>query len=175
MKRFHSKNLLEAFIECKRLMDEYLFYGGNFQREYSNWINLRIFLLEKDIIRSRHTTYVWVREAPNEELVAEYVKFIKKIPTVKEVKITKETSPNIIYEDNLALQKEIQKLKLENRDMFKDLKEHYHGRVIAEKAYTDLSTKIKDTFYRPEKDSEVFKVYKRAIEDGFIKFLNTKL
>ena len=102
-------------------------------------------------------------------------KFIKKIPTVKEVKITKETSPNIIYEDNLALKKEIQKLKLENRDMFKDLKEHYQGRVIAEKAYTDLSTEIRGTFYKPEKDSEVFKVYKRTIEDGFIKFLNTKL
>lgn len=172
MKRFHSKNLLEAFIECKRLMDEYLFYGGNFQMEYSNWLNLRIFLLEKDIIRSRHTTYVWVRQEPNEELVAEYVQFLKKIQTTKEVKITKATSPNIIYEDNLALQKEIQKLKLENRDMFKDLKEHYQGRVIAEKAYTDLSTKIKDTFYRPEKESEVYKVYRRAIEDGFIKFLN---
>jgi len=172
MKRFHSKNLLEAFIECKRLMDEYLFYGGHFQMEYSNWLNLRIFLLEKDIIRSRHTTYVWVRQEPNEELVAEYVLFLKKIQTPKKVKITKATSPNIIYEDNLALQKEIQKLKLENRDMFKDLKEHYHGRVIAEKAYTDLSTKIKDTFYRPEKESEVYKVYRRAIEDGFIKFLN---
>jgi hypothetical protein len=59
--------------------------------------------------------------------------------------------------------------------MFKDLKEHYHGRVIAEKAYTDLSTEIRGTFYKPQKDSEVFKVYKRAIEDGFIKFLNTKL
>jgi hypothetical protein len=172
MKRFHSKNLLEALIECKRLMDEYLFYGGNFQMEYSNWVNLRIFLLEKDIIRSRHTTYVWVREDPNDELVAEYVKFIKKIPNVKQFKITKETSPNIIYENNLALQKEIQKLKLENRDMFKDLKEHYQGRVIAEKAYTELSKKIKDTFYRPEKDSEIYKVYRRAVEDGFIKIFN---
>ena len=172
MKQINYKNKLEALIECKRRMDEYSFYGSNFQLLFANWDNFRIFLLQKGIIRNRHTTYVWVGETPNEELVVEFIQFLKEIKINKPIKVTEQTSPNKIYEDNLALQKEIQKLKLENREMFKDLKEHYQGRVIAEKAYTDLSTEIRCTFYKPQKDSEVFKVYKRAIEDGFIKFLN---
>ena len=155
-------------------MDEYNFLSSYFLSKFSSWNYLRVFLLDKEIIKSLHNSYFWIGQEPNEELAKEYVLHYNEVKKIEKLtpKATINTSPNKIYEDYVALQKELGKLKLENREMFKDLKEHYQGRVRAEKAYTDLSKKIKSVFYEPEKDSEVFKVYKRAIEDGFIKLLN---
>jgi hypothetical protein len=163
MRQFQSKNLLEALVECKRLMDEYLFYSSNFQMQYSNWVNLRIFLLEKDIIRSRHTTYVWVREAPNEELVTEFLAYLQQLKIKKPNKITEETSLNEIYADYLILQKELQKIKAENREMFKDLKLNYQAKVKAEQKYKDLFSRVNSVLYDPEKDSPLFESFKSAV------------
>ena len=134
---------------------------------------MRIFLLDREIIKPRHNTYVWNREKPNKELAEEYVLYYIEVKKNEKLipKMTATTSPNKIYEDYVALQKELGKLKLENREMFKDLKEHYQGRIRAEKAYTDLSKKIKNVFNEPEFDIHGFKIYKRNVEDDFIKFI----
>lgn len=163
--------VLEGLVECKRLMDEYNFLSSYFFSKFSSWNCLRVFLLDKEIIKPRHNSYVWIGQEPNEELAKEYVVHYNEVKKIEKSspKVTINTSPNKIYEDYVALQKELGKLKLENREMFKDLKEHYQGRIRAEKAYTDLSKKIKSVFYEPEKDSEVYKVYKRSVEDYFIK------
>jgi hypothetical protein len=49
--------------------------------------------------------------------------------------------------------------------MFKDLKEHYQGRIKAEKAYNELSEKIKSVLYDPEKDSILYEIFKKSIEE----------
>jgi hypothetical protein len=176
-KHVTPEHVLEALVECKRLMDEYNFLSSYFLSKFSSWNYLRVFLLDKQIIKSRHNSYVWNREKPNEELAKEYVLYYNEVKKNEKLipKVTINTSPNKIYEDYVALQKELGKLKLENREMFKDLKEHYQGRIRAEKAYMDLSNKIKNVFYEPEKDTDVIKFSRRRVEDGFIKFLNKKL
>jgi hypothetical protein len=173
IKRVTPKHVLEALVESKRLMDEYNFLSSYFLSNFSSWNFLRVFLVNKEIIKPLHNSYAWRGEEPNEELAKEYVLYYNQVKKNEKSapKVTTNTSPNKIYEDYVALQKELEKLKLENREMFKDLKEHYQGRVRAEKAYTELSKKIKSVFYEPEKDSEVFRVYRRAVEDDFIKFV----
>lgn len=170
-KQVTPKYTLEALFECKKLMDEYNFLSSYFLSSFSTWNYLRVFLLNKEIIKTRHNTYFWIGQEPNEDLAKEYVLYYKEVKKNENSipKVTITTSANKIYEDYVALQKELGKLKLENREMFKDLKEHYQGRIRAEKAYTDLSKKIKSLFYEPEKDSEIYKVYKKAMEDYFIK------
>jgi hypothetical protein len=171
-KHVTPEHVLEALFESKRLMDEYNFLSSYFLSTFSSWNYLRVFLVNKEIIKSRHTTYVWIGQEPNKELAKEYVLYYNEVKKNEDLipKVTINTSPNKLYEDYVTLQKELGKLKLENREMFKDLKEHYQGRIRAEKAYTELSKKIKSVFYEPEKDSEVFRVYRRAVEDDFIKF-----
>lgn len=169
MKRFHSKNLLEALVECKRLMDEYSFYSSNFEMYYSNWANLRVFLLEKGIIRTRHTTYVWGGEAPTEELVTEFVAYLKQLKIKKPKKIGEETSLNQIYADYLLLQKELQKIKAENKEMFKDLKLNYQAKVKAEQKYKDLFCRVNSVLYDPETDSPLFESFKSAVLNYYTK------
>ena len=171
-KHVTPEHVLEALVECKGLMDDYNFLSSYFLSKFSTWNYLRVFLLDKEIIKPRHNTYVWNREKPNEELANEYVLYYIEVKKNEKLipKVTATTSPNKIYEDYVALQKELGKLKLENREMFKDLKEHYQGRIRAEKAYKDLSNKIKNVFYEPEVDIHGFRVYKRKVEDDFIKF-----
>jgi hypothetical protein len=163
MKRFHSKNLLEALVECKRLMDEYSFYSGNFEMQYSNWVNLRAFLLQKGIIKTRYTTFFWVGQIPTEELVTEFLAYLKDVKIKKPNKITQETSLNEIYADYLILQKELQKIKAENREMFKDLKLNYQAKVKAEQKYKDLFSRVNSVLYDPVKDSPLFESFKSAV------------
>ena len=44
-------------------------------------------------------------------------------------------------------------------------KEHYQGRIKAEKAYNELSEKIKSVLYDPEKDSILYEIFKKSIEE----------
>lgn len=173
-KHVTPKHVLEALVECKRLMDEYNFLSSYFLSTFSSWNYLRVFLVNKEIIKPRHTTYIWIGQEPNEELAKEYVLYYKEVKKNENLtpKVTIKTSPNKIYEDYVAIKKELERLKVENREMFKDLKEHYQGRIRAEKAYTELSKKIKSVFYESDEDRENLKLFKRKVEDDFIRLSN---
>ena len=166
-KHVTSEHVLEALVESKRLMDEYNFLSSYFLSIFSSWNYLRVFLVNKEIIKPRHTTYIWIGQKPNEELAKEYILYYKEVKKNENLipKVTINTSPNKIYEDYVALKKELEKLKIENREMFKDLKEHYQGRIKAEKAYNELSKKIKSVLYDPEKDSILYEIFKKSIEE----------
>jgi len=128
---------------------------------------MRVFLIDKNLIKNRHNTYVWIGEEPNEELAIDFIKYHKSLKktdktTPKEATIT---SDNTMYEEIVALQKKVQKLKEENREMFKELKENYCEKVKAQKSYDELSQKIKSVIYNPEKDSVLYNLFKKSIEE----------
>jgi hypothetical protein len=166
-KHVTPEHVLNALVESKRLMDEYNFLSSYFLSTFSSWNYLRVFLVNKEIIKSRHTTYVWIGQEPSEELAKEYVLYYNEVKKNEDSipKVTVNTSPNKIYDDYVALQKELAKLKLENREMFKDLKEHYQGRIKAEKAYEELSKKIRSVLYSPEKDSVLYSFFTKSVEE----------
>jgi hypothetical protein len=146
-------------------MDEYNFLSSYFLSKFSSWNFLRVFLINKEIIKPRHNTYVWIGQEPNEELAKEYFLYYKEVKKNEKSipKVTKNTSPNKIYEDYVNLKKEIEKLKVENRELFKDLKENYQARIKVEKKHKDLLDKVKSIFYDPEKDSALFETFKNAV------------
>ena len=162
--------ILNSLIECKKRMDEYRFLSTYFAMHYNYWSSIRVFLLKKNFIKKRHHTYVWIGEKPNEELTLEFIKFY--IDSKKDKKTDKTTpkepsskDSSAMYEDLVALQKQVQKLKEENREMFKELKENYSEKVKAQKAYDELSQKIQSVIYNPEKDSVLYNLFKKSIEE----------
>ena len=71
-KHVTPEHVLEALVESKRLMDEYNYLSSYFLSIFSSWNYLRVFLVNKEIIKPRHTTYIWIGQKPNEELAKEY-------------------------------------------------------------------------------------------------------
>jgi hypothetical protein len=163
----HENLVFDSLVECKKQMDEYRFFSSYFYAKFTFWTNMRVFLLDKNIIKHRHNTYIWVGELPNEELAIEFVKYFKAMKKIgkKTPNVTTSTGNTTMYEDLVALQKQVQKLKEENREMYKELKENYSQKVKAQKAYDELSEKIRSVLYNPEKDSVLYNFFKKSIEE----------
>lgn len=165
----HKDLVFDSLIECKKRMDEYRFLSTYFSMHYNLWSNMRVFLIEKNFIKNRHNTYVWIGEEPNEELALEFIKYYKALKKKDKTTTPKETKSNgnttTMYEDLVALQKKVQKLKEENREMFKELKENYSQKVKVQKAYDELSEKIRSVLYSPEKDSVLYNFFKKSVEE----------
>jgi hypothetical protein len=162
--------ILNSLIECKKRMDEYRFLSTYFAMHYNYWSSIRVFLLKKNFIKKRHHTYVWIGEKPNEELTLEFIKYY--IASKKDKKTDKTTpkepsskDSTTMYEDLVALQKQVQKLKEENREIYKELKENYSEKVKVQKAYQELYLKIKTVIYNTEKENVLYNFYKKSIEE----------
>ena len=164
-KIIHKDLIFDSLIECKKQMDEYRFLSTYFSMHYGYWSTMRVFLIDKNLIKNRHNTYVWIGEEPNEELALEFIKYHKAFNKKDKTTPKEATSKgdNTMYEDLVALQKKVQKLKEENREMFKELKENYCENVKAQKAYDELSQKIRSVIYNPEKDSVLYNLFIKSI------------
>ena len=166
MNRSVSKELVfDSLVECKKRMDKHSFLSTYFTMDYSFWGKMRVFLIDKKIIKSRHNTYVWIGEEPSQDLALEFFEHYKSLKKTdkKTIKKSKHKDSATMYEDLVALQKKVQKLKEENREMFKELKENYLEKVRLQKAYDELSQRIKSVLYNPEEDSVLYDFLKNAI------------
>jgi hypothetical protein len=162
-KIIHEELIFDSLIECKKRMDEYRFYSTYFTMYCNHWLSMRVFLIDKKLIKNRHHTYVWIGEEPNEELALEFIKYHKALKKTDKT-TPKETTSKVnttMYDDLVALQKKVQKLKEENREMFKELKENFSEKIKAQKAYDELYQKIKSVIYNPEKDSVLYDLFKK--------------
>lgn len=145
---YAEKELL-AFIECKKRMDNKNFQGSYFLWVCSRWNEMRNFLLEKEIIKKQHNSYIWVGKEPDIKLADAFIKNYKSVRKCdKKISVRKKTTPsndtNKLYEDYLALIKQVQELKIQNREMYKELKKVFEEKVKLEKKYQDLKDQLKN-------------------------------
>jgi len=145
-KPIYSEKELLALKECKKRMDMKIFQSSTFLWVTSNWNIMRRFLLEKQIIKKQHIYYIWVGKEPDIKLADEFIKYYKsrnkydKKIVVKQH--TSESDSNQLYEDYISLSKQVQELKIQNREMYKELKSVFEEKVKNEKKYQELKEKL---------------------------------
>jgi hypothetical protein len=155
---YAEKELL-ALIECKKRMDIKIFQSSSLFSVTSKWNEIRKFLLEKEIIKKQHNSYIWVGKEPDIKLADGFIKFYKSINNYeKKIVVSKKTVPendaNKLYEDYLSLNKQVQELKIQNREMYKELKKVFQEKMEFEKKYQDLKDKLKNLIYEPNKNND---------------------
>jgi len=143
---YAEKELL-ALIECKRRMDMKIFQSSYFSWVTTKWNYMRKFLLEKGFIQKQHTSYIWIGKEPDIKLADEFIKYYKLINKYEKkivVKKVPESNPNKLYEDYVSLSKQVQELKIQNREMYKELKSVFEQKTKIEKNYQDLQQRLKN-------------------------------
>lgn len=144
----YAEKELSALIECKRRMDMKIFQSSYFLWVSSKWNFMRKFLLEKEIIEKQHTSYIWVGKEPDIKLANEFIKFYKLTTNhenkmkLKTKQTKKESNSNKLYEDYLSLKKKVEELKIQNREMYKELKSVFLQKIEYEKKYKELKQNL---------------------------------
>lgn len=133
----YAEKELSALIECKKRMDLKIFKSSNFLWVSSNWNFMRKFLLEKGIIKKQHVYYIWVGKEPDIKLADEFIKYYKSSNNYEKKVVVKknttESDSNKLYEDYISLGKQVQELKIQNREMYKELKSVFEEKLQHEK------------------------------------------
>lgn len=143
---YAEKELL-ALIECKKRMDMKIFQSSYFSWVTTKWNYLRKFLIEKGFITKQHTSYIWIGKEPDIKLADEFIKYYKLINKYEKkvvVKKVPENNSNKLYEDYVYLTKQVQELKVQNREMYKELKSVFQEKTKIEKKYEDLQQRLKN-------------------------------
>jgi len=147
----YAEKELMALIECKKRMDMKIFQSSSFYFVSTKWNFIRKFLLEKGIIKNQHTSYIWVGKEPDIKLAEEFIKFYKSNNKYEKKIVVKKKSPeddsNKLYEDFIALTKQVQELKSQNREMYKELKSVFKEKIQYEKKYQDLKDNLRNIIY----------------------------
>lgn len=147
-KPIYAEKELLALVECKKRMDLKKFQSSTFLWVSSKWNFMRKFLLEKEIITKQHTSYIWVGKEPDIKLANEFIKFYKSTTNhEKKIKLktkqkNKESNSNKLYEDYLSLKKKVEELKIQNREMYKELKSVFSQKIEYEKKYKELKQNL---------------------------------
>jgi hypothetical protein len=147
----YSEKELSALIECKKRMDMKIFQSSYFLWVTSNWNIMRKFLLEKEIIKKQHIHYIWVGKEPDIKLADEFIKYYKSSNNYEKKVVVKknipESNPNKLYEDYISLSKQVQELKIQNREMYKELKSVFEEKLKHEKKYKELKNILAKTVF----------------------------
>ena len=104
-------------------------------------------MFEKGFIQKQHTSYIWVGKEPDIKLADEFIKYYKLINKYEKkivVKKVPESNSNKLYEDYVSLTKQVQELKIQNREMYKELKSVFEEKTKIEKKYQDLQERLKN-------------------------------
>lgn len=147
----YAEKELSTLIECKRRMDMKDFQSSTFLWVNSRWNDLRKFLLEKEIIKTQHTSYIWVGKDPDIKLANEFIKFYKSSKKYEKkivVKKEPEKDSNKLYEDYVSLNKQVQELKIQNREMYKELKSVFEEKTKIENKYQEICKKLLNIVFK---------------------------
>lgn len=136
---------LQAMLIAKKKMEEKDFHTStlNFSDlSFSQWNDLRVYLIEKNFIEKQHITYKWIGGEPTIEMGQEFIEFYKKRyeekKNSKDKPVEKKSESKDIYSDYLKLKKHNQELTAQNGKLLEELKDSAKQRKIVVEKLTNF-------------------------------------